>query len=456
MKMLYRVVLKGDPHDPRQARWELFSALSVWSCLAMLITAVVIARAAGASLFLSHYGGRALAVVYVTVGLAVVAIIYGLSWITHGIRYDRVAIGTILILGGGTAGFRLMIPSFTAGGSDWAYCALYIFLETFALVTTMQVWTLANSLFSSAQARRLYVFIATGGIIGSLLGGLTTRSCGSLPTLDLLWLVVGLCPPMILAIRVFANQAMQLSRLVVKRPAFAVSASGDWSNAGDAIVEWIRHPVLRQRPVLRLVTRLSLLAFLSAFTTNLIDFYFKTYADEQFHGDTAGLTRFFGNFYLSVGFVSLLMQLVVTSAIVQRSRIFIGLALTPAILAAGTIWNLFAVSLTRATVLKLIDSGFAHSVHRSCVELLYTPLPANLTGEIKLVSEGVAGRAGLVMSGLTLWFLAPSLNPARTLALVACLLCGWFVALLILKRTYRTAVTDTQDPIARPTWDRAA
>jgi ATP:ADP antiporter, AAA family len=333
---------------------------------------------------------------------------------------------------------------------------LYIFLETFALVTTMQVWTLANSLFNSAQAKRLYIFIATGGILGSLMGGLATRSLGWLATLDLLWIVVGLCPPMILAIRIFKSQALHLRQVVVKEPEFAVTSRSDWGGAGEQIVQWIRHPVLRQRSALRLVSRLSLLAFLAAFTTNLIDFYFKTYADEQFHGDTAGMTRFFGNFYLSVGFLSLLMQLMVTSTIVQRSSIFIGLALTPAMLAAGTIWNILANSLARATLLKLIDSGLAHSVQRSCIELLYTPLPANLTGEIKLVSEGVAGRAGLVMSGLTIWCLAPWLSPQRTLTLVACLLCAWFIALLILKRTYSNEVTNNQAPSTQPAWKRAA
>src|SRR5262245_33636512 len=126
MELLRRVILNGEPGDPRQARWELLSALSLWGCLSLLIAAVVIARAAGASLFLSHYGGQALAVVYVAVGIAVVAIIYGLSWVTHGIRYDRVAVGTVLALGIGTGIFRMVIPSVASNGSEWVYGALYI------------------------------------------------------------------------------------------------------------------------------------------------------------------------------------------------------------------------------------------------------------------------------------------------------------------------------------------
>jgi AAA family ATP:ADP antiporter len=455
MNLLRRVILKGDAIDPRQAHWELLSALSLWGCLTLLITAVVVARTAGAALFLSHYGGRALALVYVAVGLAVVAIIYGLSWVTHGIRYDRTAIGTVVTLGLGTAVFRLIIASHWVSDSAVVYGALYIFLETFAVVTTMQVWTLANSLFNSAQAKRLYIFIATGGIVGSLAGGLATRCLGSIATLDLLWLVVGLCPPMVGTICIFVSQARKLQGVMVKEPLFGVTTKCDWSDARDHIVRWIRHPVLRQRSVLRFVSRLSLLAFLAAFTTNLIDFYFKTSANEQFQGDTARLTQFFGNFYLSVGCVSLFMQLVVTSVIVQRSSIFMGLALTPAVLTAGTFWNIIGASLARATVLKLVDSGFAHSVQRSCTEMLYTPLPANLTGEIKLVSEGVAGRAGLVMSGITLWILAPALSPQRTLSLVACLLFGWFCALAVLKRTYRAAATHST-PSSAHVWRRAA
>lgn len=451
---LQKIVLNGGPGDARMARWELFSALSLWSCLLLLVAAIVTARSAGVSLFLSHYGGRELALVYVVVGIAVVSFIYGLSWITHGVQYDRVAVATVLGLGLGTATFRLVLPP-VHSGNTWMYGAMYIFLETFALVTSMQVWTLANSLFSSDQARRLYVFIATGGIFGSMLGGLVIRFGNMLPTADLLWVVVGLCPAMVVAIRIFKRYARRLRQFVVKVPGIQARVGTVQPDGTEPMVRWIRHPVLRRRSVFWLVVRLALLAFLGAFTTNLVDFYFKTYADRQFHGDTAKLTRFFGSFYLSVGCMSLAMQLVVTPVIVRRASVFAGLAITPAMLSAVTLTNLFGASLFRATLLKLVDSSFAHSVQRSCTEMLYTPLPPNLTGEIKLISEGAAGRAGLVVSGLVLWLLAPVLNTERTLVLVASLLVCWFGALMAVRQAYRASVTP---PMRAPAkiWKRAA
>ncbi len=445
MKFLRRIVLGGDPIDSQQARWEFLGALSLWSCLCLLIAAVVIARAAGASLFLSNYDGRELALVYVVVGLAVVAIIYGLSWLTHGVQYDRVAIGTIAILAVGTAAFRLAIPATLRGDRNWVFGAMYVFLETLVLVTTMQVWTLANSLFNSAQAKRLYVFIASGGIFGSILGGAATRSFAYLSTTNLLWIVVGLCPPMIVAIRVFRKQARHLRRVVVKDQLSLDHAQESLDHTNPFL--WIRHPALRQRRVFRMASRLSLLAFLVTFTTNLIDFYFKTYADEQFHGDTLSLTQFFGSFYVLVGCVSLGMQVLITPLIVRNSSLFVGLALTPLVLSAGTLLNVLGAGLVRATFLKLCDSGFAHSVHRCCTEMLYTPLPSNVTGEIKLLAEGVAGRAGLVSSGLLLWILAYRFQPIHSLELISVLLVLWFVALALLKNTYR-AVEPT--PMANP------
>ena len=200
MRMLERVILHGGPSDSQQARWELRSAVSLWCCLFLLIFAVVVGRATGAALFLNHYGGRELALVYVLVGLAVVAIIYGLSWLTHGVRYHRVAIGTIVTLAIGTAAFRWIIWATQPDEQRWVYGALYVFVETFALVTTMQVWSLANSSFSLAQAKRLYVFVATGGIVGSVCGGWVTRSLATWNALDLLWIVVALCPPMVVEI----------------------------------------------------------------------------------------------------------------------------------------------------------------------------------------------------------------------------------------------------------------
>jgi AAA family ATP:ADP antiporter len=434
MKHLQRLILNGAPADPAQARWEFLSAVALWASMMLLVCAVVTGRAAGAALFLNQYGGRELALVYVLVGLAVVPVVYGLSWVTHGIRYERVAVVTIAALGVGTTVFRLLIPCGGRAVHPWLFAALYVFLETFAVVSTVQVWTLANSLFNAAQARRLYVFIATGGILGSVLGGAGIRLLGFLRTVDLLWVVVGLCPLVITGLTVFNRQAHRLRRVVVKEPLIALALAA--SPRGDQMIPWIRHPVLRRRPVFRIVSKLALLTFLGAFTTNLIDFYFKTYADQQFAGNAAELARFFGNFYLLVGGVSLVMQLVVTPAIVRHSVVFTGLALMPAVLSLCTTVNLLGATLVRATLLKLFDSGFAHSVYRSCTEMLYNPLPPDLTGEVKLISEGVAGRAGVVMAGLMLFLLAPVLTTGRTLGLISLLLVCWLAALGLLKRTY--------------------
>ncbi len=449
MSLMHRFIL-GDPDtsDRTPAR-ELPSALALWICLFLLIFAVVVGRAAGAALFLNHYGGKGLGLVYVLVGLAVVSIIYGISWATHGVRPERIAIGTMVLLGSGTLLFRLLLLVKVPGGNDLVYGALYVFLETFALVTTMQVWTLANRVFSSAQAKRLYVFIATGGIMGSLVGGAVIRSLHSWPTIDLLWLVAGACPPMVAATLVFryfaAKAAVESgSRARPERALAPGSRSGT--------VRWIHHPVLRHRSLLRLVSKLGLVTFLMAFTTNLIDFYFKTYADNHFHGDTAQLTRFFGNFYLLTGCTSLAVQLLITPIVMRYSGVFGGLALIPAALSFGTAFNLVGASLIRATLLKLFDSGLAHSLYRSCIEMLYIPLPHHLTGEVKLISEGIAGRAGLVTAGLVLFGFAPVLTPRRTLLLIAVLLALSLAALLVLERAYRgpaieISLPDDSEPV---------
>jgi ATP/ADP translocase len=255
---------------------------------------------------------------------------------------------------------------------------------------------------------------------------------------------------------VFKRQARHLRQVVVKEPAVAVHRRPSAHSPCDQTVSWIRHPVLRQRRVLRLASRLSLLAFLAAFTTNLIDFHFKTSADAHFRGDTPALTHFFGSYYLMVGCLSLGMQVLLTPLIVRRASVFVGLALTPVVLSGGTLLNFFGSTLFRAMILKLVDSGFAHSVQRSCTEMLYTPLPPNLTGEIKLLSEGVAGRAGLVMSGLVLWFLAPTLSSHGTLTLIAGLLVCWFVALLVLRNVYRSAVVPAKPATAPEAMKQAA
>src|SRR6185503_9330803 len=73
----------------------------------------------------------------------------------------------------------LALPWLIQDDHPLLFGALYLLIESFAFITTVQFWAIANGALSWEQARRLYVFIGTGGIFGSIVGGMITRQFAS-------------------------------------------------------------------------------------------------------------------------------------------------------------------------------------------------------------------------------------------------------------------------------------
>lgn len=174
-------------------------------------------------------------------------------------------------------------------------------------------------------------------------------------------------------------------------------------------------------------------------STTLVDFFFKLTADHYWSGDRVGLTAFFGGFHLCVGSTSLAGQLLVTPWLLRHRRAFLGLLAMPAGLLMLLLGAPLASPLTLAFLLKLVDSVFAHGVYRSCLELLFTPLPRAVVSRWKLASDGLYGRAGLMLVGLGLWSSTPLLLTSSgrvLLPIVAVPLGGWMLAILRLRWHY--------------------
>jgi ATP/ADP translocase len=181
-------------------------------------------------------------------------------------------------------------------------------------------------------------------------------------------------------------------------------------------------------------------SLLMVFSTTLVDFYYKTYADHRYGGDVEELTTFFGGFYFWVGIATLAAQMVLTPFVLRRATAFDGLLVSPVALAAGALLNLLIPGLWSAAIFKLTDSVLSHSVYRSCQEILYTPLPTSWVERFKSISDGVWGRYGLLLAGLMLMAIAPALErfgshwllPVAVISMVA-----WGLAVGHLRKAYR-------------------
>ena len=465
-RRMARLILRrrgSDPKDREQAAVEMAVALTLWAYLFLLILTLVIGRSVGSALFLGRFDGQGLALLYVLVGLAVACLTTALGRMGRRVTPGRLAGATLLGVYSLTLGAGILLPRLGGGDHALLYGTLYLLLESFAFISTLQFWALANSALSFEQASRLYVFVGTGGIFGSIVGGGLTRLLAGEAAGRLFLIIASLVPAQLMALLVFVLLSERLRRGAPKQAEgwnLDHTLASVTTNATTRSVESRSSPVASRAGCTEkdagapgpLAFHFGLVSLLMVFATTLVDYYYKMFADRQYSGDVRSLTAFFGGFYVSVGLTTLLAQTVITPWILRRRSAFAGLLTSPVVLAVGAVANWFCPGLASATTFKLTDSVLTHSVYRSCQEVLYTPLPTNWAPRFKYLSDGVMGRYGLLLAGLFLIPISPLLDRHGAqwlLPILLVALAAWTVGVFALRREFRVRTGSALDRDAR-------
>jgi AAA family ATP:ADP antiporter len=406
-------VLHGRLREWWQRQLERRAAGTLWLYLFLLIVGLTAGRAAGSALFLERYDESGLALLYVWVGGFLLLGFGLLHWLSRGLNATRLAQGVVLAQGLGIALLGSLYPAAEQGSSAAWSGLLCFWLELCSFLATLQFWTLTNRFFSSARARYWYAWIATGGIVGGIVGG--GLSCWLSPK-GLLFLAAGTTIPVLILLESFRRlsvvwKSVHPDQDRLRRPAEILLAANPTSDCGLRIADCelkmaSRKPQVASRKpqweLHRAALPLALLTLLTVFTTTLCDFHFKFFADQTHGGNAGKLTRFFGNYYLVVGLTTLAIQLTATFWLLRRSCTFCGLLVLPLTLGCTSLANILWPGLLLATLLRLGDSTLSHSLNRSCRELLYTQL-GRRHSRLQELCDGFAGRLGLVLAGLFLW-----------------------------------------------------
>src|SRR5215467_1720484 len=58
----------------------------------------------------------------------------------------------------------------------WLYPVVYIWVGIFGVLAITQVWTVANYILTGREAKRLFAFIGSGGILGGIFGGFVSTA----------------------------------------------------------------------------------------------------------------------------------------------------------------------------------------------------------------------------------------------------------------------------------------
>lgn len=402
---------------------ELRRAFPLFVYLFLTMASSVASKAARDALFLDRY--RAIDLPYVDIAIAVLvgiaASVY--IWMGHRTNLRNLQVGSLVFFAGNALMFWLW-SALTAHESGALFVIIYVWVGVFSVLAPSQVWTLANFVMTTREAKRSFGFIGSGAILGWIVGGLATRTgvryLGTENMLGVVAVSLFLCAGLVIIIW-------------RDRPSY-VGNDTPAASSNDRFPLLGSLTMIRRSPYLRSIAALILIG---AATTTVAGWQFKAIAKASVP-DTDELAMFFGTFNMVAGVISLLLQLVLTGRVLRAIGVGPALFIVPTAMLMGSFGVLLLGTIVAAAALKASDQVLRYSIDKATVELLYLPVPASETFRVKSFIDTVVYRVGDASGGLMVLLFAAALHwsPAQLSAVGVVFVGVWMAIAVIARRQY--------------------
>jgi AAA family ATP:ADP antiporter len=409
---------------------ELRRALPLFAYLFLTMAGSVASKSARDALFLERY--EAVDLPYVDIAIALIVGVVASVYIRAGERLNLRNLQVASLLGFGVSALGFWWWSTLPGGESPAlFLLIYVWVGVLSVLIPAQVWTLANFVLTTREAKRAFGLVGSGAILGWIVGGLMTRvAVGRYGTEAMLLLTA-------LTQVVSAGLVVLIWRFRPRQ----VNGDGPAGYEGGGGVLAALEVIAGSR-YLKAIAAVILLASLA---TTVEAWQFKAIAKAAIP-DTEELAMFFGTFNMVAGMVSLALQLLLTSRVLRRLGIGMTLFIVPVALSFTSVGVLATGTLLAATMLRASDQVLRYSIDKATVELLYLPVPVNQTFVVKSFIDTVVYRMGDGLGGMIVLIFATALgwSPVDMAWVCLLLLGGWMAAAAVARREY---VENLQDSI---------
>jgi AAA family ATP:ADP antiporter len=302
-----------------------------------------------------------------------------------------------------------------------------VWVGIYGVLAPAQVWTLANHVLTTRQAKRLFGLVGSGAISGFIFGGFLTRQLVGRFGAESVLLAMGvlLMACVVPVVLVFRRAAA---------PTEVLSAEGGLAGQVD---ETFVHSLklVGSSPYLRTIAAVICLSSIATTTAN---WQFEAFTQAQFAMDKDAIARFLGDFYFFAGIVCLLFQLLVTSRLLRQFGIGPALFVVPLALFSGSVGILIWGTLSAAVVLRASDQILRYSIDKSTVELLYLPVAPGIKLAVKAFIDTVVWRLGDGLSGVAVLVLVTwgSLSARQVSWVNIAVIAAWAAAAVRARRQY--------------------
>ncbi len=358
----------------------------------LLIQCLWIIKPVANAQFLSTVGIDKLPLVFLLVALTALVFSTGYSKLINRKQLGSIMLRTyiISILGLLTFGLLLQFNLFPS----WMSYLFYIGVALFGLITTSQFWLLANLMFSSLEAKRLFGFIGAGAIACGISGGyLTTLLTQFMDSKYLLFVAAAL-----LFMSMVLNQRIWNSIVPAAQKERPEKRAKTLHEYPFRLIRNSKH-----------LTYLALIIGISVVVAKLVEFQFSAIASANIK-DPDDLTGYFGFWFSTSNAVALAIQLLITQRLVGFLGVGRSLFVLPGALFMSTLTVLNTPVLWAGTALKLLDISLKQSINKAATELLILPVPMAIKRQAKTYIDVFVDTTATGIGGLMLIFLINGLD----------------------------------------------
>src|ERR1700730_7462060 len=430
---------------------DLRRAIPLCACLFLIMSCFITGRVARDALFLAQF--QAAQLPYADIASAILVGIVVVGYVRLGRRTSlrNLLVGSQFFFATNCALFWALSHYYHPA---WLYAAFYIWVGIFGVLAPTQVWTLANYLLPTREAKRIFGMVGGGAILGAIFAGFFSETIAKAFGTESLLLGMTLLLLICTALMATAWQSWK-SRVADHGE---TAASGD-KGTGQRDLQSSMRLVLSSsylRPIAAVIG-------LAAFVTTLTGWQFKAVA-KQFLVNKDALAILFGNFYFYAGILGLLLQLLLTSRLLRRFGIGAMLFVLPISVMVGSAGLLIWGTLLSGLLLKGSDQVLRYSLDESAFELLYLPLPHRLKLRAKWFIDTVIVRLGDGLAGVAVLVFATYLKvPARQITWIAVIAIGaWLVSVSVTGKQYIASLKESisqhrlnADQVSAMTLDRS-
>lgn len=315
----------------------------------------------------------------------------------------------------------------------WVAAVFFVWVSIFSVMAVTQFWLYANDLFNPREAKRLFGFVGSGGILGGITGGLITHSLATTVGTRNLLLVAAF----ILAFcAILINIIWELER---ERAFFTTERTMASRVERPKATREVLRLIWKKRYLLLLVG----LVCIAKIVSTLVDYQFKNIVQASITGLDAR-TAFFGEFFAWLNTVSFSVQFFLTSFVLRRFGVGFALFLLPIGLTFGSVAILAQPALWSAVFTMLYDGSMNYSLNQSTKEVLYLPIFSDVRYRVKpfidMVGYRIAKGLGSVLILVVVNILHLSVRSLSAAALV--LIVFWLMMIYVMRREYVNALRE--------------